>query len=153
VVSSTAIREALARGDVDKVQRLTGRPFSLKGRVVTGAGRGKALGFPTANLDLDREQAVPSDGVYAGWVYVNGKPRPALANVGDNPTFGDKTGNVEVYITGFEGELYGRDLRVDFVARLRNEEKFESVEALKRQMAEDVQKGKELLHREGRNVV
>jgi len=152
VVSSTAIRRALAKGDMGKVRRLTGRPFALRGRVVTGAGRGKDLGFPTANLDMDRQQAIPSDGVYAGWAHINGKSRPALTNIGTNPTFGDKTRNVEVYIADFAGDLYGRKLRVNFLARLRGEEKFESAEALKRQMAEDVQRGRELLHREGRNM-
>ncbi len=149
VVSSTAIREALAAGDLDKVRRLTGRPFSLQGKVVTGAGRGKALGFPTANLAMLPQQAVPADGVYAGWAYVNGRPRAALANVGMNPTFGDPTRKVEVYLTDFKGDLYGRELRMDFLARLRGEEKFESAAALKRQMAEDVRKGKEILNTEG----
>jgi riboflavin kinase/FMN adenylyltransferase len=151
VVSSTAIRKALVEGNLDKVRKLAGRAFTLRGKVVAGARRGKALGFPTANLEMDRQQALPPDGVYAGWACVNGNSHPAMTNVGTNPTFGDATRKVEVYMADFNGDLYGRELRVDFVARLRDEERFESSEALQRQMAEDVRRGKEILNHEGKN--
>jgi riboflavin kinase/FMN adenylyltransferase len=144
-VSSTAIRQALADGDVKKVRRLTGRPFSLHGRVVTGAGRGVALGFPTANLDIASAQAMPADGVYAGWAYIDGRAYQSMTNIGQNPTFGDSKRAVEVYVVDYQGGLYGRELKIEFVVRLRDERKFDTVEKLKQQMAEDVRRGKAIL--------
>ncbi len=149
VVSSTAIRKALADGDVHRVRRLAGRVFSLQGRVVAGSGRGVALGFPTANLDVSAEQALPADGVYAGWAEVEGRNFPALTNIGTNPTFGDKKRAVEVYIVDYQGDLYGCKIQVEFVERLRAEKKFDSAEELKRQMAEDVKQGVSLLSAKG----
>jgi len=145
IASSTAIRQALAAGDTEKVARLAGRPFGLKGKVVPGAGRGVGLGFPTANLEINQEQAIPADGVYTSWTYIGGKVYPAVTNVGTDPTFGKGKRTVEVHIIDYHGELYGRELRVDFIERLRGEKKFSSVEALKKQMAEDVEQGKALL--------
>jgi riboflavin kinase/FMN adenylyltransferase len=151
IVSSTAIRKALSDGDVHRVRRLAGRGFSLWGPVVAGAGRGVALGFPTANLDFGPEQALPADGVYAGWANLNGKNHPAMANIGTNPTFGDKRRAVEVYVVDYRGDLYGKEIQMEFVERLRGEKRFDSVEELKRQMAEDVKKGITLLSAEGGN--
>jgi riboflavin kinase/FMN adenylyltransferase len=148
VVSSTAVREALAKGDMAKVRRLTGRPFSLQGRVIAGAGRGVALGFPTANLEVAPEQAIPADGVYAGWSYIDGRTYQAMTNIGQNPTFGDAERAVEVYLVDYQGDLYGRRLKVEFVARLRDEKKFATVAELKEQMAEDVKQGKAILSSE-----
>jgi riboflavin kinase/FMN adenylyltransferase len=149
IVSSTAIRKALSDGDVHRVRRLTGRGFSLRGPVVAGAGRGVALGFPTANLDFGPGQALPADGVYAGWANLNGKSYPAMTNIGTNPTFGDKRRAVEVYVVDYRGDLYGEEIQVEFVERLRGEKRFDSVEELKRQMAEDVKKGISLLSAKG----
>lgn len=148
VVSSTAIRKALADGDVRKVRRLAGRSFSLRGRVVAGTGRGVALGFPTANLGIDPDQALPVDGVYAGWADVEDKILPAMINIGTNPTFGDKRRAVEVYIVDYQGKLYGREIQVEFVERLREERRFNSVEELKKQIAEDVARGIAVLNAE-----
>ncbi len=145
VVSSTAIRKALAEGDVRKANKLAGRLFSLRGIVVGGAGRGAGLGFPTANLDTNSHQALPADGVYAGWALINAQTYPSLANVGKCPTFGGIERRVEVYILDYKGDLYGRDLKVDFVERLREERQFGSTEELKRQMAEDVKQGRAIL--------
>ncbi|MBI2869550.1 MAG: riboflavin biosynthesis protein RibF [Chloroflexi bacterium] len=145
VVSSTAIRKALAAGDMDRAGKLFGRPFGLHGPVVKGAGRGAGLGFPTANLGIDRRQALPPDGVYAGWAFYNGQKFAALTNIGTCPTFGDCPRTVEVYLVDFTGDLYGRDLEVDIVQRLREEKKFTSVDALRRQMTEDVRRGIEML--------
>jgi len=149
VISSTAIRQALSNGDVHRVRRLAGRGFSLRGPVVAGAGRGVALGFPTANLDFGPEQALPADGVYAGWVNINGKIFPAMTNIGTNPTFGDKRQAVEVYVVDYRGDLYGEEIQVEFVERLRGEKRFDNVEELKKQMAEDVKKGITLLSAKG----
>ncbi len=149
IVSSTAIRKALSDGDVHRVRRLTGRGFSLRGPVVAGAGRGVALGFPTANIDIGPEQALPADGVYASWVNIDGETFPAMTNIGTNPTFGDKRRAVEVYVVDYRGDLYGEEIQVEFVERLRGEKRFDNAEELKRQMAEDVKKGITLLNTEG----
>jgi riboflavin kinase/FMN adenylyltransferase len=145
VVSSTIIRQALAEGDMARVRRMVGRDFSLHGRVVTGAGRGAGMGIPTANLEIDPEQAIPLDGVYATRAYVNGKLYQSMTNIGNNPTFGDSERGVEVYIIDYQGDLYGREMSIDIVERLRGEERFSSVAELKKQIAEDVKKGKAIL--------
>jgi len=145
VVSSTAIREALAGGDMKKVHALGGRPFSLHGQVVSGTGRGIKLGFPTANLDIDPEQAIPADGVYATWVYINGRAYPSMTYVGKNPTFGGSEHMVEVYVLDYHDDLYGRELRIDIMERLRGDERFNTAEELKKQIAEDVKQGKAIL--------
>jgi len=149
VVSSTAIRQALSDGDVPKVRRLAGRGFSLQGRVVAGTGRGVTLGFPTANLNISIEQALPADGVYASWAGINGKVFPSMTNIGTRPTFGDNRRAVEVYIVDYQGELYGREIHVEFVERLRGEKRFDSVEELKRQMSRDVKRGVAILSAKG----
>jgi len=145
VVSSTAIRKALANGDMKKVRSLTGRPFNLHGHVVSGAGRGVALGFPTANLNITPEQALPADGVYACWAYIDGQAYQSMTNIGQNPTFGDRKRAIEVYVVDYHGDLYGRELKLDIMEWLRDEKKFSTVEALKQQMAEDVKHGKAIL--------
>ena len=151
VVSSTAIRKALANGDMKKVHSLTGRPFNLQGRVVIGAGRGVALGFPTANLDIVLEQALPANGVYACWTYIDGQAYQSMTNIGQNPTFGDRKRAIEVYVVDYHGDLYGRELKLDIMERLRDEKKFSTVAELKEQMAEDVKHGKAILNSEGGN--
>ena len=145
VVSSTAIREALAGGDMKKVHALGGRPFSLHGQVVSGTGRGIKLGFPTANLDIDPDQAIPVDGVYATWVYINGRAYPSMTYVGKNPTFGGSEHMVEVYVLDYHDDLYGRELRIDIMERLRGDKQFNTAEELKKQIAEDVKQGKAIL--------
>jgi riboflavin kinase/FMN adenylyltransferase len=149
VVSSTAIRKALADGDMKKVRSLAGRPFSLHGKVVAGAGRGVALGFPTANLDIAPEQAVPADGVYATWAYINGRTYPSMTNIGQNPTFNDRKHAAEVYVVDYQSDLYGHELKIDFMERLRDEKKFDTVANLKKQITEDVERGKAILNSEG----
>jgi len=145
VVSSTAIREALAGGDMKKVHALGGRLFSLHGQVVTGTGRGIKLGFPTANLDIDPDQAIPADGVYATWVYINGRAYPSMTYVGKNPTFGGSEHMVEVYVLDYHDDLYGRELRIDIMERLRGDKQFNTAEELKKQIAGDVKQGKAIL--------
>ena len=145
VVSSTAIRKALADGDMEKVCQLSGRPFSLRGYVVTGAGRGVELGFPTANLDINPEQALPPDGVYASWAYIDGKAYQSMTNIGECPTFGSCERTVEVYVVDCQGDLYGRELQIGIIGRLRAERRFGSTEELKKQISEDVKRGKAVL--------
>ena len=151
VVSSTSIRKAMAEGDMGKVSELTGRYFSLHGKVVTGAGRGEGLGFPTANLDVNSGQALPPDGVYAGLAHINGNVFQTMTNIGTDPTFGRNERTVDSYLLDYSGDLYGYDLRVDFVAKLRDEKKFASVEDLKKQVAEDIRQGKDILETMGMN--
>lgn len=145
VVSSTAIRKALADGDMEKYNRLTGHPFILHGRVVTGAGRGEGLGFPTANLQVSSGQAIPPDGVYASLAHIDSSLYQSMTNIGRNPTFGKNVRTIESFLLDYSGDLYGHELSVDFVSRLRDEIKFKSVEELKEQMTEDVRKGRIIL--------
>ena len=149
MVSSTAIRKAIAGGDMEKVCRLASHPFSLHGHVVAGAGRGAGLGFPTANLDINPEQALPPDGVYASRAHVDGKTYQSMTNIGKCPTFDGCERAVEAYIVDYHGDLYGQELKVDIIERLRDEEKFDSVEELKEQMAVDVKQGRAILNSRG----
>jgi riboflavin kinase/FMN adenylyltransferase len=145
VVSSTAIRKALAKGDMKRVQKLTGRPFSLHGRVVPGVGRGVQLGFPTANLEIEPEQALPPDGVYVSQARIDDQGYSSVTNIGKRPTFGTSERMVEVYILDYHGELYGRELEIDILERLRGEKKFDTAEELKKQIAQDVERGRKWL--------
>ena len=145
VVSSTAVRQALAAGEVSRVVKLTGRPYSIKGRVVAGTGTGRRLGFPTANLKIDPGWAIPADGVYATLTHIGGRVFKSLTSIGLRPTFGGKERTVETHILDFADNIYGQDVVIGVVEKLRNEKKFADVEELKRQIAEDVVKGKEIL--------
>lgn len=136
-VSSTAVRSALGRGDVEAAARFLGRPYAVGGKVVRGAGRGRTIGFPTANLKVDRAPLIPT-GVYACRVSIEGAWHPAVANVGVRPTFGESPLAVEAHVLDFTDDLYGLHLEVAFVARLRDERRFDSVEALVAQIARDV---------------
>ncbi len=151
VVSSTAIRKALADGDMKRVVNLIGYPFSLHGRVITGSGRGIGLSFPTANLDVDSEQALPAEGVYATWAYIDDKAYQSMTNIGKRPTFGGSERTVEVYVLNYHSDLYGRELKIDIIERLRGEKKFDTVEELKKQITEDVKQGRAILNSRGRN--
>jgi len=146
VISSTAIRKALADGNMKKVHSLTGRMFSLHGRIVSGEGRGRELGFPTANIGVSPGQALPADGVYATRAYFGGKIYQSLTSIGTRPTFDGKERVVEVYILDYKGNLYGQELKIDVVERLRGEERFDTVDELKKKMAEDVKQGRAILN-------
>jgi len=139
VVSSTAIRRALATGDVRGAARMLGRPFRLTGPVVRGEGRGRKLGFPTANIAFDPERALPADGVYATRAVIGGDAYDSATNVGLRPTFDGTKRTVEAYVMDFHRDIYGETVSLDFVDMLRTEERFSSVEALKEQIARDVQ--------------
>ena len=150
VVSSTAIRNALADGDMERVTNLIGRSFSLQGGVAVGVGRGAELGFPTVNLEIDPKQALPVEGVYATWGYIDGKTYQSVTNIGRRPTFGGNERTVETYILNYHGNLYGRELKIDIVERLRDERRFDTVEELKKQIAEDVKQGITILDSQDR---
>ncbi len=145
VISSTAIRNALARGDMKKVYDMLGRYFSLEGRVITGSSRGIELGFPTANLNIDPRQVLPADGVYATWAYIDDHAHQSVTNIGKRPTFGSSERTVEVHIIDYHGDLYRQELKIDIIARLRGEKKFSTAEELKKQITEDVKRGRALL--------
>ncbi len=138
-ISSSRIRGALTAGHVEDAARMLGRTFSLKGIVVKGDGRGSTIGFPTANLDVDRVRTVlPARGVYAVWASAGGmSPRKAMLNIGVRPTFGGDEEHAEVHLLDTEADLYGCEVRAEFVARLRDERKFDGAEALVRQLNED----------------
>ena len=138
VVSSTLIRQALAQGDMKKVERLLGRYFRLGGKVITSDKRGRVLGFPTANLDIKPQQALPDNGIYATITQVDGRQFPSATNVGTRPTFGNGKKTVETHLLNYKGDLYGKEISVGFVQKLRDEQHFPSPEELKAQMRKDV---------------
>jgi riboflavin kinase/FMN adenylyltransferase len=149
VVSSTAIRSALAAGDVDGANRMLGRPHEVRGTVQAGDRRGRELGFPTANVSVPGSILLPADGIYAGWyLRPDGVALPAAISLGRRPTFYDdqKYSLLEAHILDFDGDLYGESARVRFVARLRGEEKFGSLEALVAQIEADVARTRDLLY-------
>jgi riboflavin kinase/FMN adenylyltransferase len=147
VVSSTAIRQALAEGDMARVVRLTGRPYLVKGKVVAGTGTGRQIGFPTANLQIETGWAIPRDGVYATLTHINGDIHDSMTSIGVRPTFGGKNRTVETYILDYQGD---REVAVDIVDRLRGEKKFAGADALKRQIVRDIEKGKAILASQAR---
>ena len=140
-VSSTRIRAALAEGRVADAARLLGRRYALAGTVVTGDGRGRELGYPTANVRLDEERVVPADGIYAVLVRLGDEPtlRPAAMSIGMRPTFDGQVRTLEVHLLDWSGDLVGRALEVEFVAWLRPELRFENAAALIAAMDRDVE--------------
>jgi len=146
VVSSSAIRQALTQGDMENVEKLTGRPFSLSGQVVSGDGRGRALGFPTANLETRPGQALPVDGVYATIAHVGHCLMPSVTNIGFRPTFGNSKHLVETYIFDYEGDLLGHKLTIELVDKIRDEKHFDIVEELKAQIRRDVEQARRILN-------
>lgn len=147
VISSTAIRRLIAEGDVEEAAAMLGRRYSLSGIVAHGNERGRLLGFPTANVELaESKLAVPLGGVYAVQVHVKGQRFGGMANIGKNPTFGDVAQpRLETHIFDFSGDIYDQPISIDFVARVRGEVKFASIEQLRNQLASDKQKCQELL--------
>jgi riboflavin kinase/FMN adenylyltransferase len=144
-VSSSSIRDALSAGDLEWPTRALGRRFVLDGTVVAGAGRGYELGYPTANLRTGPRLLLPARGIYAGRANADGIDRPAAIDVGTNPTFGTEPLHAEAYLLDFDGDLVGRNMAVEFWARLRDEEKFETSEQLAAAMAEDVRRTREIV--------
>jgi riboflavin kinase/FMN adenylyltransferase len=145
-VSSTKIRRALQAGDVVDAATGLGRPYSLEGIVVRGSRRGRELGFPTANIDVgDPDKLLPREGIYAVHAWIDGRPVPALLHLGPRPTFPGDSATVEVHLLDWSGDLYGRRLRVDLCARIRDILPFESAEALVAAMRRDEEAGRALL--------
>ncbi len=138
LVSSSRIRASLDSGEVVAASGMLGRPYRVRGVVVSGEGRGRELGVPTANLGRIGT-LVPSDGVYVGSADVSGRRYPAAVHVGGNPTFGESDRKVEVHLLAFDGDLYGQELSVEFLERVRETREFGSVDELKDQLAEDIE--------------
>lgn len=145
-VSSTRIRRAVAQGRMDEARAALGRPYSIRGVVVKGDQRGRKLGFPTANLaGFPPDKLLPPAGIYAVRVIGREGTRNGALHLGPRPTFRGAPPSVEVHILDFDGDLYGEELRVDFVEYLRGVEPFDSVEALVRQMEADVERARAVL--------
>ena len=145
IISSTHIRGLVAAGDVTAAARFLGAPFHMRGTIAHGDKRGRLLGFPTANLVPDPRLVVPDHGIYACRAEVDGEELVAAVNVGVRPTF--KTGRgllVEAFLLDFDRDVYGRELRLDFLERLRGERRFENVDALVAQMGDDVEQTRRL---------
>jgi riboflavin kinase/FMN adenylyltransferase len=139
VVSSTRIRNALLAGDVEGAARLLGRPYGVRGTVVHGAKRGRALGFPTINLSVPPERLLPRDGIYAMSVRVRDEEVVAAASLGVRPTFGSGDRALEAYLLDWHGDVYGDKIEAAFVKRLRDELRFASAAELSEQIARDVE--------------
>lgn len=137
-VSSTLIREVVARGDVALAARLLGRPHLVPGVVVRGDGRGRSLGYPTANVDQPPDLVTPGPGVYAAWVLVGGRSCAAVVNSGRRPTFGGGPGRLEAHLLCFDGDIYGQRVEIMFIGRLRDEVAFAGPDELKSQIALDI---------------
>jgi riboflavin kinase/FMN adenylyltransferase len=153
VISSTEIRKLVSVGRVSDAARLMGHPYRLQGLVAYGDQRGRTIGFPTANLNYSSEKVIPNGGIYACWAYVRTDTSPVLSvykaavNIGTNPTFtpDKQTLNVEAYLLDFEQDIYDEQLNLEFVERLRDELKYDSVDALIKQIHLDVKQTRELL--------
>ena len=144
VVSSTRIRELIKEGSIKEANRMLGWDFIIMGKVIHGHARGKGLGFPTANLEITSD-LYPKKGVYAATVIQEGKTYHGVVNIGTNPTFEDKEFAVEVFLFNYQGDLYGKELWVALVDRVRDEETFPSPDALVHQIEKDVHRAKEIL--------
>ncbi|MFT7600981.1 MAG: riboflavin kinase/FMN adenylyltransferase [Acidimicrobiales bacterium] len=151
-VSSTVIRRALAGGEVSTAARMLGRHHEIRGPVVEGDQRGRTIGFPTANVAVPREMALPADAVYAAWYFTpDGQRHPAAVNIGKRPTFYQNAEHslVEAHLIGFEGDLYGQSARVQMVELIRSEQRFDGLDELKDQLQRDIQRAGDILDRDG----
>jgi len=145
-VSSTAIRKALWNGDINKATRFLGRYWTIKGRVKKGTGRGKEIGFPTANITLDEPlKIVPKKGVYAVFVQIDGEEYKGMLNIGIRPTFNEKKEIMEVHIIGFNRDIYNYEIEISFIERIRDEKRFDNDLKLKERLKTDKDKVIELI--------
>lgn len=142
-ISSSKIRDLVEKGQLDLAEQYLGRPFSIIGKVIHGKKIGKSIGFPTANMELEKDQVLPERGVYETRVYYKDKVYQGATSVGKNPTFGENPVTVETYILGFDENIYGRSIKIEFIRKLRGEIAFSSKAALMEQMEEDVKRIRE----------
>jgi riboflavin kinase/FMN adenylyltransferase len=147
-VSSTKIRKALLNNDIQTAQKYLGNSYSLEGKVVKGKQLGRTIGYPTANIEVENSfKLIPQDGVYAVWVWYNKAKFGGMLNIGNNPTVEGKGRSIEVNIFDFEKEIYTEILKIEFVSKLRNEEKFNGLDALKAQLHLDKQNALSILNK------
>jgi len=151
VVSSTVIRSALLRGDVRAASRFLGRRHAIQGLVISGRNRGRVLGYPTANIELT-DGLCPAEGVYAVRVVADKELRSGVLSIGRNPTFGEEPLSIEVHILDFEKDIYGKEIKVLFAELLRGQIRFGSQEQLKAQIAQDIERAREIMGRENSNI-
>jgi riboflavin kinase/FMN adenylyltransferase len=137
VVSSTLIREKIINGDVEAVPELLGRNFTIRGTVIHGNEIGRTIGFPTCNIVIDETMAALPNGVYMTYCYVDGTKHCSITNVGNKPTVGDFGKNIETNIFNFNKDIYGKKITVEFIRKIRDEKKFDSLDALKQQIHND----------------
>lgn len=146
IVSSTQIRRYLNKGDIVQAKNLLGRYPSYTGKIVSGKQLGRKLGFPTANIKLNPNLLIPNSGVYLTWCYLeDGNNYPAMTSVGSNPTVAGKEISIESYLIGYEGNLYGTTIDLDFLTKMREMIHFESLELLKDQLSADLDHALEIL--------
>ncbi len=144
IISSSSVRNALMNGRVRDAHQLLARPYTLSGSIIRGDGRGRKINVPTANIDISTEKIVPKIGVYATWAILHGNKHLAVTNIGIRPTFtpDKKEANIETHILNYDKEIYGEKLKLEFIAHLRDEKKFDSVNALLTQIHEDIAKAR-----------
>ena len=147
VISSTEIRKLVSVGDVADAAKLLGRNYSLQGPVIHGDGRGQKIGIPTANIEYPKDKVIPANGIYAAWAWADDRKYKSAVNIGINPTFtpDKQTPNVEAYLLDFSQDIYGKNVKIEFVMRLRDELKFDSVKALVEQIQKDIANVREIL--------
>ncbi|GAB5491463.1 MAG: bifunctional riboflavin kinase/FAD synthetase [Phototrophicaceae bacterium] len=145
IISSSLIRSLLQAGDVKKANKLLGRPYTVEGKVIQGDQRGRLIGFPTANMDVWKQQILPAQGVYAGWAIVDNERFMAVTNLGTRPTFDGVSLSLEPHLLNFNRDIYGKTLSLTFEHRLRSEQKFDGLEALKTQLQQDIAQGRKVL--------
>lgn len=146
IISSTGIRETILAGHMKKAARLLGRNYVIRGDIIHGFKRGMQLtGFPTANLRPERGRIIPKDGVYATRARIRGHSYPAVTNVGRNPTFGNENRSIETFIISFDENIYDAPFELEWIDRIRDEIKFDSVDLLKEQIKKDIDTAKKLL--------
>lgn len=147
IISSTRIRQNIRTGLVAKASQELGYFYAIHGEVVHGDGRGRTIQIPTANLDLPGDKLIPTNGVYACWANVDGKHKAAVTNIGTRPTFtiGEQTLHVETHLLDHRGDIYGKVINLEFVERLRQEQRFQSVDALVRQIHADIEQARRIL--------
>jgi riboflavin kinase/FMN adenylyltransferase len=147
IISSTLIRQQIGAGDVAGAAARLGRPYMVSGAVIRGDGRGRTIGIPTANLDVPLEKVIPANGVYACWAVVGGERHKAVVNIGVRPTFtsGEVAPRVEAHLLAYDADLYDQVITLEFVERLRGEQKFSGIDALIAQIKADIGHANDIL--------
>ncbi len=146
IISSTLIRKCLSTGEIDKATQLLGRPYSLNGMVVHGQGAGRRLGYPTINLrPFSQYKLIPGNGIYASKTYIGGQPYQSVTYIGTRPTYGQSERVIETYLLDFNKEVYGEEVNIEFIAYIRDDEKFTNPAELVQQISRDIYQSMELL--------